>query len=420
MKIIYKPRIDATGNLISGQTVGVALLVPDSPRQKYILEIAIHGIGEVSQGGIENLKNLVEGFDWNNDGIRDSGFVTADMKKAVDQYGIIIAIPTYPNFFEPSMVNFVYDQVKALYPIHDKMLLTGFSLGGGSVFKYITSSLANAGRVAYAVPVAAVYSIQDRTIPGKVNLPVHAFSCNPDPRVPSSNTKNQINAINESNPSPRALYTFFNKNDHGGNIEAWSLTPPKAPGGDGFTDAAENIYQVVTDIINNGPRQMKSGAIQPVPGPPPPEPIPEPVDLKADFNLTDGQIVTSQVLDIDASASTGVKTGWDAYQWDIKPVTGSWDFQLKNGAYTDKPTQRIINLNKNGTYSISLTVRDSKGNTATKKITITVNLTGKVITAFDSATDLITYSDGSTEKGSAVYSGGNWVIKNSAGQIVST
>lgn len=422
MKTIYIPKRDKDYNLIAGVDVAFAILAPDAEKEKYFLMIAVHGMGELSGGTLDNLKNLVEGFDYNNDGIRDSGFVTADMKKAVDQYGIIIAIPTYePNsFFDPAKVNFVYDYIKSKYPIYDKMLLTGFSLGGGAVFRYITSTLANANRVAYAIPVAAVTSIVDKTIPGKANLPVHAFSCDQDPRVPATNTKNQIAAINESNPTIKAIYTLFRMSDHAGNIEAWSLVPPRAPGGQGFIDAVENIYQVFTDIVKSGiPRQMKSGAIQPVPIPLP-NPTPPPATLTANFNLADNQFITAQTFDIDASASTGVKSGWDAYVWDVKVIEGSapdsYNVRPKS-VYDSDAKNQLINI-VDGKYSVTLTVRDTAGNKASKTVTVIAALSGKVITGFDSSTDLITYSDSSTEKGTAVLSAGKWTVKNSSGQII--
>lgn len=422
MQVIYKPKRNKDTSSIPGQQEAVAWLVPDVPREKYLLFIVIHGVGEWSNGTIDNLVNLVEGFDNNNDGIREGKFITDDIKKAVDDYGIIVAVVTYERetFFEPSRINWVYDQVKAAYSIYDKMMLSGFSYGGGAVYKYISSSLSNANRVAYALPIAGTNHLMDKTIPGKANLPVHGFSNDDDTKVDETNTTKQIAAINESNPVTKALYTFFRRRDHSGDKDVWSYTPPKAPGGQGFIDSAENIFQVFADIVLTGkPRQMKSGVvIEPIPNP---VPTPTPVILKAEFNITDGQIVTLPVLDLDASASTGVKHGeYNAYVWDIRVIESSGPKSYSvtaESVYDGDPKNKLINI-VNGRYSITLTVRDASGNKASKTVEIVAAVTGKIVTGFDSSTDLITYSDGSTEPGKSVLSNGKWTLKNDKGEPI--
>lgn len=422
MQVKYIPKLDNNYSPIAGREVAFSVLTPDVPKGKFYVVIAVHGIGERSGGTQEHLENLVLGQK-QPDGTRKWPFVTDDMKKAVDQYNLLMIIPTYETnaFFEPSKVNYVFDYVKANYQVHDKFMLTGFSYGGGAVVKYITSSLANASRVAYAIPCAAVNSLADPTIPGKANVPVHAFSNDNDPTVNVSNTKTIITAINASNPTPRALQTIFRTNGHGGNNEAWSLTPPKAPGGQGFTDAAENIYQVFQDIIANGPRQMKGGAVIQPPATPDPVPQPPLDTLKAEFNLTDGQVITTDKFILDASASIGMKDDWQAYGWDIKPIeNGSWAAMPSGGMYGG-PKKELVNLS-NGKYSIGLTVMNKAGQAAKKTVTIEVKISAgpvpKTAIGFDSTTDLITYSDGATERGTANFSGGKWVVKNLAGQII--
>lgn len=421
MQVKYFPKLNPDYSKIAGRDVAYAVLLPDTLRPKSTLEIAIHGIGERSGGTLENLKNLVEGFDYNNDGIREAGFVTPDMKKAVDLFGIIMIIPTYENntFFEPAKINQLYDYAKGIYSIYDKMLLTGFSLGGGAVVKYITSSLTNASRVAYAIPCAATEDIIDKSIPGKANLPVHCFHNDKDDRVDVSSTYSIVSKINET-ATLKAIYTIFRKDGHGGNIEAWSLTPPKAPNGQGFIDAAENIYQVVTDIIVTGkPRQMKSGTvIQPTPTPSPTPPAQ--VALTADFNMSDGQVITTTTFDMDASNSTGVKPDWDGYRWDVKAInpTNNKQYGVRPAGTYGGPKMKLIDI-VDGAYEIVLTVRNSVGSTAQKKVTVSAKIgVAKTVTGFDSSTDVITYSDGTTERGSAVLSGGKWILKNSAGQII--
>src|SRR5687767_892073 len=130
MQVRYYPKVDTNWSQIPGQDVGMAIAYPNNydPTKKYPFIMAIHGIGERGAGNLAMLENLIKGFDYNNDGIREGApFLTTEMQKAIDQYGIVIAVPTYSNFFEPSLVNWTYDFVKTKYSIVDECLLTGFS-----------------------------------------------------------------------------------------------------------------------------------------------------------------------------------------------------------------------------------------------------------------------------------------------------
>lgn len=406
----------------NGLRDAVAVILPDNydPAKKCKWEIAVHGIGERSAGTLANLENLVLGPDYNGDGIRDGApFVTADMKKAVNQYGIVLFVPTYGDFFEPEKINRIYDFAHANYSLTQKFFLTGFSYGGGATLKYITSSTANAGKVTYAVPVAPTSNIVDASIPGKAGLPVHIFVNDKDDNGPTniSVTRSVVDAINRSNPAIKAIYTAFRQNGHGGNIEAWSLNPPKAPGGQGFIDANENIYQVYSDIVATGiARQMKGGAVTPTP-----DPIPTPAgDPVANLNLTDTDTIYKEVFQADASASLNVRADWQGYAWDVKPITGSWGAGPEGGMYGG-PLKKITGL-KDGTYTIGLTVTNKDGKTNKKSVNVIVKITATLPTkyaiGFDSATDLIYYSDGSNEKGTASYSGGKWLVKTASGTVV--
>jgi hypothetical protein len=420
MQVKYIPGIDPSWNKINDFACGIML--PESflltRTKKYKWGMITHGIGERNAGLLSHLEQLVEkGFDWNNDGKPDSFFISEDMKKAVDLHDTILVVPTYANFFEPAMVNKIYDHIVANYNAQLTFFFEGFSLGGQSVFKYISSSETNAKRVHLAIPVAAPYGLSSAAIAAKSGTIIHAFSNDKDDRVDSSNTVKQVTDINNQNPSIRALYTLFRVDGHGADKEAMALTPPKAPGGQGFTDAAETIWQLNDSILSSGPRQMKSGTVTPTPSP---VPIPTPINLTAAFNLSEGQVITTTTFEMDASASIGVKSGYDGYIWDVKPyglVSGKAYGVRPDGAYGG-PKKKLIDI-VDGQYEIILTVKNSSGQTAQKKVTVTAKLaTAKTITGFDSTTDLITYSDGSTEKGTAVLSGGKWTIKNSAGQII--
>jgi hypothetical protein len=349
----------------SGQDVGLAVVYPDNytPTKKYPVTMAVHGIGERGDGRLAILENLVLGFDYNNDGVREGeGILTNEMKKAVDQYGIVFIVPNYSNFFEPSLFNWAFDFVKSLYSVVDECMLIGFSLGGGATIKAATTTT-SANRIAYAIPCAAITSIVDATVPGKTNLPIHFFSNSNDPTVNVSNTKNQFNAINATNPTIRPLMTIFNRSGHGGYTEAATIAPPKAPGGQGFIDAAENIYQVYLDILKNGPRQMKSGTVIPDPDPTP--------TITANAGVD--QTVVEPLAYLDGTKSIGYKSAkWLMIQ---KPDgVSQWAPVVQSGGWI---TTRL-SFPKEGVYVFKLTVYSEAnytGSIAEDTVFITYNTT---------------------------------------------
>src|SRR5688572_497033 len=169
MQIKYYPKLADNGTKL--REFAVAVLIPDNPPSKMPWMMAVHGIGERSEGKKANLENLVLGVLQPN-GTRLWAFVKDDMKTAVDKYGIGMFIPTYDNFFEPEIANRIYDFGMTEFHLEEQFFLTGFSLGGGAVVKYMTSNVINAGRLAFAAPCAPTYGVGDPTVVGKVNLPV--------------------------------------------------------------------------------------------------------------------------------------------------------------------------------------------------------------------------------------------------------
>lgn len=398
MKPIFYPAVDSNYNTI--QKVGFVVLLPDNyePAKTYPWKIFLHGKGNLGNGSQENLENLILGYRYSPDAERVNAPVPKDFITAVDLYGIIAVVPNYSAYFQPDSWNFVYDFVRARYNLVDKFLGTGFSWGAGSLMKYARSSLANASRVALACPVAPTNDGGDWNNVKNGKTIYWNFVNKGDDNGPTNLTVSQgmVNAFNATLPTYKGLLTAKDINGHGGVEWALAIAPPKAPGGVGFLDAAENIYQLYLDILKSGPRLPKIGAA--------------PAGLSAAFNVADKAVITTTTLDLDASASTGVKTGWDAYKWDIVPINAPW-MHLQDGAYGG-PKKRVTNLG-NGTYSIGLTVRDAAGNEAKRSITITVSLDGTVVkqpTGFDWTTKTLAFSDGSKEIVSAKFTNGAGVV----------
>jgi hypothetical protein len=406
MRVEYLPSVDSQGRKIRDFAIAVMLpnSFPEATTKKWKWAIICHGMGERSDGRQSHLEQLAEkGFDWNVDGRADSFFISEDMKKAVDLHETIIVVPTYSSFFEPEIVNRVYDHMIANFQGQPTFLFEGFSLGGEAVFKYISSSEANAQRVHLAVPVAAPYGLSSAAIAAKHGPVVHAFSNDKDDRVNSSNTTKQVSDINGQNPAIKAQYTLFRVDGHGGDKEAMALTPPKAPNGQGVIDAAETIWQLNDAIVAGTRRQIKSGTAQPIPAPQPaPSPLPalQPVvSYKVEGND----------IHLIGDKSIGYKTGADG-RWEfVSAPAGVTKAQVFPGGST------YINadgkLPKPGTYKFEFYL---KGVSKPVEVTVEHGTAAKTLVA-GQGTVTLTYADGSQEIGTITLSIGKWVIKNSAG-----
>jgi hypothetical protein len=348
MQVKYYPKLDDNGNKL--RDFAVAALLPDAyaASKEWPFMMAAHGIGERSQGKKENLENLVLGFK-QPDGTRKWAFVKDDMKKAVDQYGIVIFIPTYDNFFEPSIINNIYDFGQGEFNLVTKFCLAGFSLGGGAVVKYMTSSVANAQRLMLALPCAPTTNIMDASVVGKANLPVHFFvNTNDDNGATNMNvTKNQVNAINNTNPAIKVYFTAFNKAGHGGYDEAMTLLPPVAPGGQGVTNLTENVYEAYLDMLKNGPRPMRAGTVPPTTVPPTTQPPTTTLKAVAGSDQT----VNLPIAFLDGTASTGYKSA----QWRMKQApegVSIWHPVVESGGWITTK----LNFPKEGTYVFTLKI----------------------------------------------------------------
>lgn len=378
MQVKYYPKVDNTNGKwqeYPEQVVGMAVVYPDNydSTKKYPFLMSVHGISERTDGMFTMIQNLVLGFDYDGNGTREGApFLTTEMQKAVDQYGIIIAIPNYSNFFSPDKVNWVYDFVKSKYSIYDKFMYQGFSYGGGAGLVYACSNAANASKMAYCVLAAptregSILTSQFST-PGSVNLPVHIFVNNNDPNGPTnlSVTKDIITRLNANNPTIRAVYTAFNKSGHGGHSEAMTTYPPKAPGGSGLIDAGETVYQVFIDILKNGPRQMKEGVVVN----PNPDPDPDPVPAIT-ANAGPDQTVFEPIAFLDGTKSTGYGSAkWFMVQ---RPEgVSQWHPVVESGGWI---TTRLL-FPKEGVYAFKLVTysnKDYTGTTAEDTVIVTYN-----------------------------------------------
>jgi hypothetical protein len=402
----YYPRISDAG--VSWRQQGYAVIKPNNydPSKTYPVWMLIHGMGELSEGKLANLRNVVLGFGYGPGGSRVYAVATDDFKAAVNQYQFLGVIVTYANEFNPTDINFVLDDVEKYWSVDkSREAIIGFSLGGGAVVRYITSSLVNAQRIAFAVACAPVNWATTLKNVVDANLPFIGATNRTDPRVDPSNVKNIVSGINALNPAYPAKLIVFPEDGHGSINQMLSLSDPTVP---------QPIYPYLNSITKDSPKQYPtSNTTSPVP----PVVIPPSTTLSASFNVQDGATVTSSSLNLDASASSGVSPSYDGYIWGVQPITGAWSLVVQGGAYGG-PLKTITGL-KNGSYSIVLTVKDKAGNTAQKGITINVALDGATVVKVPASYDGVNlvFTDGSKEPATLFWNGTKVTATTAAGVI---
>lgn len=402
---VYLPRIsdDYTQTY---RPQGFSIIFPPSytTDKKYPVEILIHGMGELSEGKLENLRNVTQGFCYTcptNPTPRVNAIATPDFKQATVDYDMLGVVVTYANDLSVSDINAIFDELEKYYSVDKtRYSLKGFSLGGGAVSRYMTST--SAGRIALAVPCSPVNWVGDYNNAVNTGLPVIGATNRTDGRVSPTIVTGMINTLNSKGINPRATLFTFPEDGHGGINRLLALNDPYVP---------QNTYAYLRSIDKDNPRPYPTGTviIPPV--------IPPATNLTASFNLLDGSTVNSSTINLDGSTSAGVKSGFDAYVWGVTPITGSWGFIVQGGAYGG-PVKSITSL-RNGSYRIELTVQDKAGNEAKKAVTLNVSIgtttppAPKVVLSYDGTT--VTYTDGTTEKGIAIYSSGKWTITTATG-----
>lgn len=353
------------------------------------------GIGGKGNGTLAELQSV-----YNNE-------IPSQLKDGIEKYGFIAICVQSNSSYSLGEPRFALQWALANLPIDKtRKYLTGLSWGGGGSAGFPLISPEDAKLYDAIAPIAMTWQdMGQNQVKAKyitdANLAVWAFHNLRDNNggTPPAATVAYVDAINALKPKTPATKTMFWQpfDNHGGWGEAYNADKiPIDPKSEGMTTPACNLYEWM--LMNNSTTRVAvpSSGVQPVP--------PTPTALSADFNITDKQVIKTSTLDLDGSASTGVKTDWDGYLWGVTPGTGPWSFIVQGGAYGG-PKKTITGL-KNGTYNIALTVRDKAGNTATKSITVTVALDGSTVprslTSLNLAGKTVAFSDNTTETLTAV------------------
>jgi hypothetical protein len=185
----------------------------NDPSVKYPLIIFMHGIGERGNGtsDLPNLLNIgipryiKDGhpmrFFWN--GKWETFLVLSPQLSPA--YG------GWPTFYVDEMLKHARNNMRI---DTNRIYLTGLSLGGGGVWQYAGSSLANAKKFAAIAPVCGTCQGVNWCNFSTAKLPVWAFHAADDGVVGAGCTNGAINNINNCNPQVKPIKTIWPDGNH--------------------------------------------------------------------------------------------------------------------------------------------------------------------------------------------------------------
>ncbi|MGN6418286.1 MAG: hypothetical protein ACTHMC_12390, partial [Pseudobacter sp.] len=362
---------------------GYVILKPSdySATKSYPVWPFVHGAGGRGDGSSSALDALV------------STQIPSNLKAAAEKYKFIIVAPQYADAGNNAVIDNAITKALAIPGADPSRLVGGcFSMGGGEMTRYVTSSQANADKFSLLVVVAGLNGLQSAGIKYIVQskLPVVYFHANDDPSASVNYSKNGLAAINVLNPEIPAKGVFYTTGGHDITNRVYDADKFPWTG----NEIPNNLYEYALSLTNETP-----AAVPVLPGPV------VPVAVASDFSTTTGKIalIGSQSRNYVAS-----KSKWEC----VGAPTGVNRWNINACSYIDCGLGQVTQLPAEGKYIFRLTVADAAGQTATKDITVTYS-TGststepdppvppaKVIVGrfFYGGWELVIYSDGSTDK----------------------
>lgn len=339
----------ATNNL----SIGFMEYLPaDYGSQMHPVIIFLHGIGERGASGITAGTDATSAKAVLANEIPKLLGAGATMKFTVNcktSSFVVLAPQLYSNYW--SWENFYIDEMlkyakQNLRIDTNRIYLTGLSLGGGGVWKYVTTSLANAKQFAAVAPVCGTceWSNLCNTV-AAANLPVWAFHAQDDGTVGVGCTNGAIASLLTCNPLIKPLVTIY----AAGNHWIWNKAYDTAS-----AYQTPNVYEWF--LLNER---------RPVLAPSPPSTA---LTFLADAGPD--QTISGPTAVLNASGSKGYKNAWSVY-WELvgdPPAGGTWNvFPLFNRIGVQITVQNLVK----GTYRFRVTIENDKGEKSSDEVVIT-------------------------------------------------
>jgi hypothetical protein len=268
-------------------------------------------------------------------------------------FSFIILSPQFESQAQASDMDAVIAYAKAHYRVDvSRIYMTGLSLGGNTVWNYVSGADGvAASELAAIVPIAGgeIFEWYGPKVIADANLPVFAAANLNDPTIPSRYTIANVDSINVQVPhiNPTALDTIYNASGH----EGWTTTyDPTIPMHNGL-----NIYQWMLQYSRGGisnplPIKLVSFTADLLSG------MPEvqlnwstSYELDNQYFLVQRSADGQQFSTIDTTAATDSEIG-SAYSYiDAHPLSGANFYRLEQ-----------VDRDGTGTYSPILLVTVGK------------------------------------------------------------
>ena len=176
-----------------------------SNTKNYPLIIWVHGAGQIGQGNVTDLPKVLE---WGVPKIINDGGFPASFTVGDSSFSFIIISPQFISWPSGGNVSAMLSYVMSNYRVDpSRVYLMGISAGGGAVWEYAGTSVANSDKIAAMIPFCGAFS-PTQTLANRIaasNLPVWAFHNTNDGTVPVAYSRNWKNYINSYIPAPNPL-----------------------------------------------------------------------------------------------------------------------------------------------------------------------------------------------------------------------
>ncbi len=307
---------------------------------RYPLIIFLHGIGERGNGNTD----LPLVTTWGIPSKIKSGYTMHFTWNGKTETFLVLSpqLPVKYGMWPSAMIDDLISYAKTNLRVDpDRIMLTGLSMGGGGVLRYISDALPDDPKtIAAAVSISSPCTFRTGQYAALAHLPIWCFHAQDDPTAPVTCTLNAINGLKQWNPAVTPLLTLWPSGGH----NVWDRL---------YGDTSYQ-FQDVVNIYEWFLAQNKSLPANQLP-------------------------VSNAGVDITAAPGTVQLNGSASYDPDGKIVRYVWK-QISGpasatitSARSTAPVTMANGLTKKGIYVFELAVADNRASFTRDQVNITVS-----------------------------------------------